>query len=581
MEYVGVIEAMAPSRGVRMPVASGSVLEPLRAALFPGDGGGLNDGQLLDLFLTASSSGPASSREGAFTALVRRHGPMVWGVCRRVLSSFHDAEDAFQATFLILVRKADSVVPREQVGNWLYGVAYRTALDAKTSAARRRAHEDRLRDRCRVAASADWATEGCLDDLRPLLDRELSRLPHYYRAPVVLCDLEGKSRKEAARQLGLAEGTLSSRLARARQRLARRLARHGLSAGVLGALLSADDAWASVPPALVRSTIHVAATGAASASVASLMEGVLKAMFMTKLKIVVAGALVAVLLVLGAGALALHAAAGPVAQPDDTKKKTGADDAPKQKKDQGPVLKGVLRNVDAGQNTITVAVAIKADTKGTEDKTFTLAPGVRVILDDRLTKDKDEPAREGKLADLPERTEVSLQLSEDKKTVTAITARGPGLHAGVRSVDPAGNAITVGVKEDGAVTDKTFVLAKDARVLLNDGLSKDTPDKEGKLADLAEGTHVQLRLSVDRKTALCVRVQGAGVHGRFKSYDANTRTITIEVKEDGALVDKSFTVAKEARLNDLTEGSIVNLRLSVFDKDLVVAAQGKKEGGEE
>src|SRR6516164_94852 len=136
--------------------------------------------------------------EAAFAALVERHGPMVLGVCRRVLQDAHDAEDAFQATFLVLVRKAASVRPREKVGNWLYGVAYRTAREARALAARRRGRERQVTDMPEPEAPAEdgWA------ELRPLLDQELSRLPDKYRTPIVLCELEGKTHKEAARQLG-------------------------------------------------------------------------------------------------------------------------------------------------------------------------------------------------------------------------------------------------------------------------------------------------------------------------------------------------------------------------------------------
>src|SRR5262249_9287871 len=148
-------------------------------------GGGLTDGQLLGRFLS-------SRNEAAFAALVRRHGPMVLGVCRRILGDFHDAEDAFQATFLVLARKAASVVKRESLGNWLYGVAYRTALQARVTNARRRARERPMRDmphpELPPAEPQDW---------RPLLDRELSRLPEKYRAAIVLCDLEGRTRREA------------------------------------------------------------------------------------------------------------------------------------------------------------------------------------------------------------------------------------------------------------------------------------------------------------------------------------------------------------------------------------------------
>src|SRR5262249_44481771 len=159
---------------------------------------------------------------------------MVLGVCRRVLGNAHDAEDAFQATFLVLVKKAPAVVPRELVGPWLYGVAYRTALKARALAARRREIERQV---TAMPPQAPPPAAGLA--LGPLPDRDLSRLPEKHRLPLVLCGLEGKSKREAARQLNLPEGTLSSRLARAREALRGRLARRGvtLAAGALAEAL--------------------------------------------------------------------------------------------------------------------------------------------------------------------------------------------------------------------------------------------------------------------------------------------------------------------------------------------------------
>ena len=167
------------------------VIQTLRRATLPHEEAALTDGQLLESYVRGRE-------ETAFAALVR-HGPMVWGVCRRVLPKHHDAEDAFQATFLVLVRKAASVVPREMVANWLYGVAHQTALKARATAARRGAREKQ------VTTMPEPALEGHgrWDDLQPLLDQELSRLPDKYRAVLVLCDLEGKTRKEAARHLNV------------------------------------------------------------------------------------------------------------------------------------------------------------------------------------------------------------------------------------------------------------------------------------------------------------------------------------------------------------------------------------------
>ncbi len=273
---------------------TGKAIEQLRRAVLH-DGAALTDGELLGRFI--------EHRDGdAFAALVRRHAAMVWGVCRRLLHH-HDAEDAFQAAFIVLVRKAASVVPREMVANWLYGVAHQAALQARRTAARRAAREKQ------VTAMPEPAVAGqdpC-PDLRPLLDQELSRLPDKYRAVIVLCDLEGKARKEVARQLGCPEGTVGSRLARARAMLARRLTQRGaaLSGAAVAAVLSREAASAGVPASVVSSAIKAATlvavgqaaagaiTGTRSAQVISLTEGVLKAMLWNKLKplvFVIAGA---------------------------------------------------------------------------------------------------------------------------------------------------------------------------------------------------------------------------------------------------------------------------------------------------
>src|SRR5689334_7533775 len=252
-----------------------NVLQHLRRAALLRDGAGLSNGQLLDGFVARRDA-------ACFEALVRRHGPMVLGVCRRVLGNPHDAEDAFQATFLVLVRRAASVVPRELVGNWLYGVAYRTALEARRTAARRQARERQVHDMPQPAAESDplW------HDLQPLLDEELDRLPDRYRAAVVLCDLQGRTRKEAARQLGVPEGTVSGRLTTARRMLARRLSRRGvaLSAGALGAALASGTASAAVPASLVASTVQTAAATAVAVPAVALAERVVKGLFLARLK---------------------------------------------------------------------------------------------------------------------------------------------------------------------------------------------------------------------------------------------------------------------------------------------------------
>jgi RNA polymerase sigma factor (sigma-70 family) len=240
------------------------------------------DGQLLESFLKHRD-------EIAFTQLVKRHGPMVLGVCARIIGNVHDAEDAFQAVFLVLARRAGSIVPRDMVGNWLYGVAYRTALQARGQLARRQTRERQVTEMPHptVAAEVDF------DALHQALDTELDRLPEKYRVPVVLCDLEGRSRKDVAGQLKIPEGTLSSRLATARTLLARRLTRHGIVLSGPALAVALTQPAVAVQPTLVAIAVKAAVVTAAGESAAglvstktlSLSEGVLKTMFLKKLKV--------------------------------------------------------------------------------------------------------------------------------------------------------------------------------------------------------------------------------------------------------------------------------------------------------
>jgi RNA polymerase sigma factor (sigma-70 family) len=279
----------------------------------------LSDGQLLQRFAQARE-------EAAFAALVRRHGPLVLGVCRRVLHDSHAAEDAFQATFLVLFRRARSLDRHGSVANWLYTVAYHVALRARQSAARRQVRERQVVEMPQPEAHAAEIWQ----DLQPVLDEELNRLPDKYREPVLLCYLEGKTNEEAARLLGCPIGTVKGRLARARQLLRARLARRGvtLATGMLGTVLAAH-APAAVPARLVEATVKTTllfaagntAAGLGSASVAGLAEGVLKAMFVSQLKIATAVLLALGVAALGAGTLTHRALAqrqdqtGPAAQP--------------------------------------------------------------------------------------------------------------------------------------------------------------------------------------------------------------------------------------------------------------------------
>lgn len=345
-----------------------TVIHHLRQVMLRQDGAGWTDGQLLASFIEKKD-------EAAFEAIVRRHGPMVFGVCRRLLRNHHDAEDAFQATFLVLARKAQSVRPRERVANWLLGVALRTGMKAKTLTAKRRGREKQVTEMPEPEAvqQDQWR------DLQPLLDQELNGLPENYRLPILLCDLEGKTIKEAAQQLGWPQGTLAGRLARGRKLLAKRLTNRGvvLSAGSLAVIVSQNAASAGLPTSLMSSTIkavtlvaagQAAATGVISVKVAALTEGVLKTMLLAKLKSLMAATLAVVaLLAIGTGLLGSRTAA---AVQDDVKKvipvapqkEDAKSDSPKEGKVELPntlTIHVLLEDVDAKNNTITAADVTK------------------------------------------------------------------------------------------------------------------------------------------------------------------------------------------------------------------------------
>lgn len=295
----------------------------------------LPDSELLDRF-----TGYAD--HAAFDTLLRRHGPMVLGVCRRTLRDSADADDAFQATFLVFLRKAKSV-RGERLGPWLYGVAWRVAQKARARAARFAAY--RTEGTEMIPAPE---TSAAIPDWLPVLDAELNALPAKYRDALVLCELEGASRADAAKALGLREGTLSSRLARGRELLRKRLLKHGtlLPLGGLAALFTANGVGrGSVPAALLARVSELAKTGAAAGAVpvvtARLTDEVMKSMFLTKLRIA-AGALT-LLSLATVGLASAWVSEAPTPRPNESgraqapDKKTGAPQ-PDTTKPAGPKL---------------------------------------------------------------------------------------------------------------------------------------------------------------------------------------------------------------------------------------------------
>jgi RNA polymerase sigma factor (sigma-70 family) len=304
------------------PGQTGTLLRHIRQFAATQAAKDLSDTQLLQRFV-------AHQEQTAFAALFQRYSPLVWKVCRRVLGREQDAEDAFQATFLVLAQRAASIRKGESVGSWLFGVAHRVAMKARQAAHRRQRNEAKSHGR----APEQPVSEAALRELQARVNEEVARLPAKYRAVFVLCGLEGKSREEAARELGLNTGTLSARLARARSRLRAELARRGVClSAALSVLALGAGTVAALPAGLATSTLKALrlrlagrAAGAVSSQAEALARGVLHGMAMTKLKTAALALL----------ALVAFAAAGAGARPGGAGGPHGEVPAPKAKASAG------------------------------------------------------------------------------------------------------------------------------------------------------------------------------------------------------------------------------------------------------
>jgi RNA polymerase sigma factor (sigma-70 family) len=483
------------------------VLQHLRRAVLPRDGAGLTDGQLLEDYINRHD-------EAALAALVQRHGPMVWGVCRRVLRNYHDAEDAFQATFLVLVRKAVSITSRELLANWIYGVARQTALKARASAARRTERERQVTQMPEPAV----AEQALRPELRPLLDEELSRLSDKYRVVIVLCDLEGKTRKEVARQLRCPEGTVGGRLARARVMLAKRLARRGvaLSAGALASVLSEKVALAGVPFSVVSSTItaasrfaagQAAATGAISVKVAALTKGVLRGMLLNKLK----RGLVMVLLMVGFGVgavwVAPSAPAQPAAQRAKAVKEASAHSEQVSLDRHVESLTWLLTRVDTKKRTLSASWMRSVGHSTGWTSTFmdfeaeyrTPEPLGHFYMKDVPVAERAQvfiDGQERRLEDLKRGMRFTVRMANGKTGLVLVEAHTQTVI--VTGIDVQKNTMTVSTMGK----DVTVPVAKNARVLLA------YQSGEHKFTDLKVGMRVDLEIGVEGGKIAVTRIRG-------------------------------------------------------------------------
>jgi RNA polymerase sigma factor (sigma-70 family) len=528
------------------------VIQTLRRAALPQEGAGLTDGQLLECYLTTRA-------ETAFAALVHRHGPMVWGVCRRLLRSHQDAEDAFQATFLVLVRKAASLMCRELVANWLYGVAHQTSLKARATITRRQGREKQVT----AIPEPQTVRPELWNDLQAVLDQELSRLPDKYRAVIVLCDLEGKTRKEAARHFHLPEGTVASRLATARAMLAKRLARTGVTVpgSALAVALSSQNASAGLPASVALSTIKAASllaagkatAGACSAQAVALAEGVLKTMLLTKLKIATA-VLVAVAM-LGTGVAVLtgqapgerQAAPGQqTAAQEQTKSPTpdARRTAPTKTEPLPTVVTGTITAVNVDARSLTIR-------RQEGEASYNVSKVAHISID----------CQPGDLSALPVGANVTLSQFLDPRTARDIQANGPAIFGTVKAVNVQDSTITVKGQPD-----RTFKVAADTEIFI-DG-------KPGKLAGIPEGANLHaLYVRVDQKTVRGVNVEGPGFHNvSVKAVDAANNTLTFDDKAPAPMTGKTLRVAdnlelaiegKPGKLSSLPGGAYVDMTLTV------------------
>jgi RNA polymerase sigma factor (sigma-70 family) len=491
--------------------------------------------------------------EAAFQAIVHRHGPMVYRVCCRALQHSQDAEDAFQATFVVLAQKLRTLRKHASLASWLHGVAHRVALKAGAqSAARRRREHQASRAGTLPPDDLTWR------EVRSALDVELSRLPDKWRLPLILCYLEGRTQDESASQLGWSKSRLRRRLEEAREALGRRLKERGIvgSAALSAVLVSDCMASAAPAPGLVVSTVEAAAgvaagktvAMAASAKVAALTEGVLKSMFLTKL-IMATGVLFFVGLVTGGiGRLSFLTLATAQAenrretQPE--KKQTPPDEAP-----DARVLVEKARELDAAKARHRQAEAIFKEAQ----KTLLEAQEGYEEVHNRY----EAAMASGRLREGTSLTGTLVQVAAEENSVKLEYWK---------EVKGDGRPFTA----TNFMAYETFPVGKDA-VIQQDNI-------QTKLADLKKGSHITLKL--DGKSVVHISVDGGYVGGpiRYVAADEARNTITVIagrkdemriyhlVKETEVVTDSG----NAARVKDLKAGTLLLLTRSVADTNTII-----------
>lgn len=414
------------------------------------------DGVLLRAFLDRRD-------ETAFAVLVERHGPLLLAACRRWLQREQDAEDVLQATFLVFVRRASSIRRSASVGSWLYGVAHRLALKLRTRQARQQTAEQRAVENRRTVA------ELTLDETQAILDEELQRLPEKYRAPLLLCCLDGKSRDEAARELGWAVGAVKIRLERGRQLLRDRLTRRGVqvSAALFTTLLGQTTASA-LPVRLAAGTVENCLSGAASEGVAWLVAGEM----LPALRWHVLTALFLTLGAVGLGTLFIaseRTASVPMPPPIQS---ALPDKVEKPAERGGPTLTGLFRSVDGREMIVRIKEV---------DRRYLLAADAAIVVDGKAAT----------VGELKPRCRIRGTLSAQDELIR-VEAVGPVVNCAVTAVDAVARTLTVQWPSGDSGPAPRMLTIDEKIPILIDGASSD-------LSQLREGMQLVVQLSLDGK----------------------------------------------------------------------------------
>ena len=523
------------------------------------------DRELLERFVMDRS-------ESAFAALLGRHGSMVLSVCRRYLRDPRDAEDAFQATFLVLARKAGTVRWRESIAGWLFDVASRVAKKAAVQAARRHKREGGSTAQAPELPAPVSPPATDLGALQATLDEELRKLPEKLRTPVVLCHLEGLSQDEVARQLGISDGQLRGRLYRAREKLRENLIRRGFTLSAVLLALTVGPKAQAVPALLATATLRVALTNpaAANATVLTLTHGVTQEMS-RNLSFSVVIALLG-LLGLGAVGFALAPSGSTPTLPADVPLAGTATQPPLPAANEQPLA---------------VADDNKDDDKKPEEKVdrifgwlTTVTPdknSFRVKIDDgeetEINLDSKTKVRFGKkpiaVADLKPNMRVELIYRGASNTPSEVVASWRHSHSEVKSLDLAKSTLTIHVENDGIEFEVALTVTPDATILV---------DKlPAGLADVMPGRKALLKLGLDKKTVIGIEAEGnkLDIPALVKSYDAVANTLLVEFDAEADDFGRRVTLAlpvnadakvrlagADAKLTDLLPRMPVRLRMT-------------------